>query len=144
MNEMDGLGAQAEVTFLLTTNRPEILETALSARPGRIDQAIVFPLPDESCRRRLFGVYGRGLDLSALDLRRWVAQTEGVSPAFIEELLRKATLLAAERGEGSAPLRLTDADIHEALQELIFFGGELTQKLLGYRPQRIGYGASRP
>ncbi|HYT88910.1 MAG TPA: AAA family ATPase, partial [Gemmataceae bacterium] len=99
MNEMDGLAPREEVTFLLTTNRPEILEPALCARPGRIDQAIAFPLPDDGCRRRLFEVYGRGLDLSAVDLARWVGQTNGVSPAFIEELLRKAALLAAERGE---------------------------------------------
>jgi hypothetical protein len=142
MNEMDGLAPREEVIFLLTTNRPEIIEPALSARPGRIDQAIAFPLPDEECRRRLFAVYGRGLDLSALDLGRWVTQTSGVSPAFIEELLRKATVMAAERGEAARPLRLTDADVQDAIRELVYFGGELTQKLLGYRPGRIGYAAS--
>src|SRR5262249_58583003 len=47
MDEMDGLGPKADVIFLLTTNRPEVLEPALSARPGRVDQAIEFPLPDE-------------------------------------------------------------------------------------------------
>lgn len=139
MNEMDGLGPRDEVTFLLTTNRPDILEPALSARPGRIDQAIAFPLPDEACRRRLFEVYGRGLDLAAVDIDRWVNQTDGVSHAFVEELLRKATLMAAERGEVAPPLPLTDADIHHAIHELIYFGGELTQKLLGYRTGRIGY-----
>jgi hypothetical protein len=139
LNEMDGLGSRDEVTFLLTTNRPEILEPALSARPGRIDQAIAFPLPDENCRRRLFEVYGRGLDLSAIDVGRWVAQTSGVSPAFIEELLRKAALLAAERGENSRPMRLTDADVQDAVRDLVYFGGELTQKLLGYRTGRLGY-----
>ena len=143
MNEMDGLGPRAEVIFLLTTNRPDILEPALSARPGRIDQAVEFPLPDAHCRRRLFEVYGRGLDLSGLDVARWVDQTDGVSPAFIEELLRKAALMAAERGESSQPLRLTDADLQDALRELVYFGGELTQKLLGYRPPRIGYQAAR-
>jgi cell division protease FtsH len=142
MNEMDGLGARAEVIFLLTTNRPEILESALSARPGRIDQAVAFPLPDEACRRKLFQVYGRGLDSSALDLDRWVVQTSGVSPAFIEELLRKAALLAAERGETGPALRLIDSDIQNAIRELVYFGGELTQKLLGYRTGRIGYQAA--
>jgi ATP-dependent 26S proteasome regulatory subunit len=139
LNEMDGLTDRDEVTFLLTTNRPEALESALSARPGRIDQAITFPLPDDACRHRLFGVYGRGLDLSGLDIERWVAQTNGVSPAFIEEMLRKATLLAAERGESSRPMRLTDDDVENAIRELIFFGGELTRKLLGYRSGRVGY-----
>jgi len=139
MDEMDGLGPRAEVIFLLTTNRPEILETALMARPGRIDQAVEFPLPDEKCRRRLFSLYGQGLDLSALDVERWVTQTNGVSPAFIEELLRKAALMAAERGETGSTLRLTDEDVQKAIHELVYFGGELTQKLLGYRTSRIGY-----
>jgi ATP-dependent 26S proteasome regulatory subunit len=111
-----------------------VLEAALSARPGRIDQAIEFPLPDEPCRRRLFGLYGKGLDLSTLDLDRWVTRTEGVSPAFIEELLRKSALMAAERGEREPPLLLRDADVQAALEELVVFGGELTQKLLGFKP----------
>lgn len=140
LNEMDGLGERDEVAFLLTTNRPEILEPALSARPGRIDQAIAFPLPDEKCRRKLFEVYGQGLDLSGIDVGRWVGQTDGVSPAFIEELIRKAVLMAAERGEESQPMRILDADFNQAMKELVYFGGELTQKLLGYRTGRIGYG----
>src|SRR5262249_33952415 len=131
MDEMDGLGTKADVIFLLTTNRPEALEPALSARPGRIDQAIEFPLPDEGCRRRLFALYGKGLDLTRLDLERWIGKTEGVSPAFIEELLRKSALMAAERGERADPLPLRDEDVEKAMEELIFFGGELTQKLLG-------------
>jgi hypothetical protein len=133
MDEMDGLGTRAEVVFILTTNRPDVLEPALSSRPGRIDQAIEFPLPDEECRARLFCLYGQGLDLHCLDLPRWVEKSQGASPAFIEELLRKAALMAAERGETIEPLPLTDDDVAGALDELICFGGELTQKLLGYR-----------
>ena len=139
LNQMDGIGERDQVTFLLTTNRPEMLEPALAARPGRVDQAVLFPLPDEECRRRLFEVYGRGLDLTAVDLRRWIAQTDGVSPAFIEELLRKAALAAAERGEASRPMRLRDGDFQDATRDLVQFGGELTQKLLGYRTGRLGF-----
>lgn len=40
LNEMDGLREDAAVLFILTTNRPEALETALASRPGRVDQAI--------------------------------------------------------------------------------------------------------
>src|SRR5262249_54932737 len=46
LNEMDGLKEDADILFILTTNRPEQLEGALSGRPGRIDQAIEVPLPD--------------------------------------------------------------------------------------------------
>jgi SpoVK/Ycf46/Vps4 family AAA+-type ATPase len=133
MDEMDGIGGQTDCVFLLTTNRPEILEPALAARPGRIDQAIEFPLPDEECRRRLFDLYGQGLDLTWLDLDRWIEQTDGVSPAFIKELLRKSALIAAERGETAEPMRLQNRDIDLALKELIHFGGELTRRLLGYK-----------
>ena len=48
-------------------NRPRLLEKALAARPGRVDQAIYFPLPDRDCRRRLFDHFAAGLDLSAVD-----------------------------------------------------------------------------
>jgi hypothetical protein len=68
-----------------------------------------------------------------------VTQTDGASPAFIEQLLRKAVLMAAERGEVSDPMRLRDGDIQDAMRELVYFGGELTQKLLGFRPSRVGY-----
>ena len=62
-----------------------------------------------------------------------------MSPAFLEELLRKSALLAAERGETARPLKITDADIDLAIKELVYFGGELTQRLLGYRTSKLGY-----
>ncbi len=133
MDEMDGLGAKADVIFLLTTNRPRMLETALAARPGRVDQAVYFPLPDRECRRRLFAHFAVGLDLSAVDVEPLLDRTDGASPAFIAELFRKAALMAAERGEQSEPLKLTTADFAAAVRELVEFGGVLTQQLLGYR-----------
>ncbi len=95
LNEMDGLSDDVDVLFLLTTNRPELLEPALAARPGRVDQAIEIPPPDEACRRRLFALYGQGLRLEVADLSRYIVRTDGASAAFIRELLRRAALLAA-------------------------------------------------
>jgi ATPase family associated with various cellular activities (AAA) len=40
MNQMSGLGDDADVAFVLTTNRPDALEPALAARPGRVDLAV--------------------------------------------------------------------------------------------------------
>ena len=133
MDEMDGLGPKADVIFLLTTNRPRMLETALAARPGRVDQAIYFPLPDRDCRRRLFAHFAHGLDLVRVNVEPLLDRTDGASPAFIEELFRKAALMAAERGEKSDPLKLTNADFDDAVRELVEFGGAITQHLLGYR-----------
>jgi hypothetical protein len=132
MDEIDALGPNTETVFLLTTNRPHLLERALMARPGRVDQAIEFPLPDAECRRRLLAWYGRGVDLSRVDQAGLVERLAGASPAFIAELLRKAVLEAAERGERSQPLALTDADFTAALRELLELGGELTRNFLGF------------
>ena len=143
LNEMDGLGSDAEVIFILTTNRPQAIEPALAARPGRIDQAIEFPLPDADCRRRLLDLYGRGLTLELADPDCLIARTEGASPAFIQELVRKAALFAAERqSNGSDSLRLTDNDFDEALRELLFGGGELTRNLLGFATEVGGRDAA--
>jgi len=43
LDAMDGVGADADVTFVLTTNRADILETALADRPGRVDLAVEIP-----------------------------------------------------------------------------------------------------
>jgi ATP-dependent 26S proteasome regulatory subunit len=132
MDEMDGLGPKAETIFLLTTNRPNVLKRALTARPGRVDQAIYFPLPDVECRRRLFTQFSAGLDVSGADLESLIARTDGASPAFLQELFRKAALMAAERGERSDPLYVSGADFDRAIRELVEVGGDLTRSLLGF------------
>lgn len=131
LNEMDGLAEDADVIFALTTNRPDLLEPALAARPGRIDQATEIPLPDAGCRRRLIGLYAKGLDLRLEDGESVVDRTEGVSASFIKELLRRATLFSAEEDED---LIVTDAHISAALDEMLLAGGTLTMRLLGGEP----------
>ena len=54
LNEMDGLTEEADILFILTTNRPEALEAALTSRPGRIDQAIEFPRPMKKAGKSSF------------------------------------------------------------------------------------------
>ncbi len=137
LNEMDGLSNDVDILFLLTTNRPDLLEPALAARPGRVDQAIEIPIPDAFCRRRLFELYGRGMTLEVADLHRFIARTEGASAAFIRELLRRAALFAAE---DAAEIVVSDRHLDEALHDLVVQGGELTKSLLGYET-RIGFGA---
>ncbi len=132
LNQMDGLGEDADILFILTTNRPDFLEPALAARPGRIDLAIEVPLPDDTCRQRLFELYGRGLKLDFERPEVWVRRTKGVSAAFIRELLRKAALLAAEADGTGGELTVTDRHMDEALAELLVAGGPMTRSLLGF------------
>jgi hypothetical protein len=131
LNEMDGLRENQEVLFVLTTNRPDMLESALAGRPGRIDQAIEFPLPDEDGRARLVELYRHGLELTE-DLRvRIVQRTEGVSASFVKELMRRAAQFALRRDPSTARTEVTDVD--QALAEMLFDGGKLNATLLGAR-----------
>lgn len=130
MNEMDGLAEDLDVLFVLTTNRPEILEPALASRPGRIDQAFEVPLPDTECRRRLFELYAKGLTLEIENMDNFVKRTAGASGAFIGELFRKAALFAAADSE---ELVIQDRHLDEAMHEMIVVGGLLTRSLLGSR-----------
>jgi cell division protease FtsH len=132
LNQMDGLSEDCDVLFVLTTNRPDVLEPALSARPGRIEQALEIPLPDADCRERLIGLYGKGLKLVVKDMSRVVSRLKGASPAFIRELLRKSALLAAEESD-AAKITVEERHLEEALSELLVAGGSLTQTLLGAR-----------
>jgi len=128
LNQMDGLSDDADVLFLLTTNRPDLLEPALAARPGRIDLAVEVPLPDDACRRQLFERYGRGLELHLANRDDLVARTAGVSASFLRELLRKAALLSADEGKSTA---VDERHVSAALKELLIDGGALTKSLLG-------------
>ena len=128
LNEMDGLREDADVFFILTTNRPDQLEPALASRPGRIDQAIEFPLPDEDGRTKLVRLYSRGLDVPAAVLDVIVRRTKGASPAFIKELMRRS---AQFQIESSTDRVLRQSAVDAAIEEMMFTGGALNLKLLG-------------
>jgi ATPase family associated with various cellular activities (AAA) len=128
LNEMDGLREDAAVLFILTTNRPDSLEAALASRPGRIDQAIEFPLPDENGRRLLVHLYACGLPLDESVVETIVRRTDKASAAFIKELMRRAAQFYIQNGSDGG---LQLADVNAALEEMLFTGGFLNAKLLG-------------
>jgi len=128
LNEMDGLREDADVIFILTTNRPEHLEPALAARPGRIDQAIEFPLPDDEGRRKLVTLYARGLEVGPEVMDLIVRRTVGASAAFLKELMRRSAQVQLEAGGGNV---LSEAAVTGAIDEMVFVGGVLNLKLLG-------------
>jgi len=128
LNEMDGLREDAEIIFVLTTNRPEHLEAAIASRPGRIDQAIEFPLPDGVGRRQLVHLYACGLELSDDLCDEIVRRTENASGAFIKELMRRSAQFSLQNGHTSG---LTHENLRGALEEMLFSGGSLNVRLLG-------------
>lgn len=131
LNELDGIEEDADVAFVLTTNRADLVEPALAARPGRVDLAVEVGLPDARGRRRLIELYGRGLDLRLTDPDRVVARTEGVAASFIKELMRRAAVLSAEAMGGAGPITVTDEHVHAALDELLGSASGIGRALLG-------------
>ena len=128
LNELDGLRERADIFFVLTTNRPDALEPALASRPGRIDQSVEFPLPDETHRIRLLRLYGRSVPIDEPLLRDLAIRTDGASPAFIKEFMRRIAQIYLDAG---SPRQITDSMAREALHDMLFSGGILNRKLLG-------------
>ena len=136
LNEMDGLGEDVDVVFLLTTNRADLLEPALAARPGRVDQAVELGLPDETARRALLGLYRGRLVLQTEELDAVATRTEGVTASFLKELLRRAAVIAADSDShagapDTAPVTVAPTHLDAALVELNATRNAMTRVLLG-------------
>jgi hypothetical protein len=134
LNEMDGLAEDADVVFVLTTNRADLLEPALAARPGRVDQAVELELPDAAARRSLFALYRGELPVDTSGLDDVIARTEGVTASFLKELIRRAALLAATRTPEAEALAVGAEDLRDALDELLDTRNAMTRTLLGSTP----------
>ena len=133
LNEMDGLADDADVVFLLTTNRADLLEPALASRPGRVDQAVHIDVPDRPARARLVELYRGGLVLEDSRTDEVLDRTEGVTASFLKELLRRAAVLAADRDSGAAgELVVGGDDLVSALEDLLDTRNRMTRAVLGH------------
>jgi cell division protease FtsH len=133
LNQIDGLGDDVDVTFILTTNRVDILERALAERPGRVDAAVEIAPPDAEGRVRLLQLYGAGLgvgDLGERDLVGAVEATEGRTATYLREVVRRAALRAAH-AQPEGALRVDGEMLAAAAAELLDDRATLTRSLLG-------------
>ncbi|KAK3001713.1 hypothetical protein RJ639_020664 [Escallonia herrerae] len=90
LTEMDGMSAKKTVFIIGATNRPDIIDPAL-LRPGRLDQLIYIPLPDEESRYSIFKSCLRKSPVSKdVDLRALAKYTQGFSGADITEICQRA------------------------------------------------------
>lgn len=126
LEALDGLSDDADVAFLLTTNRVDVLEPALAQRPGRVDLAVEVPLPDRAARRLLLARYARAIAFSPAVLDEVAGRVEGMTASFVKELVRRAVLIAAEAGRDT-----TDDDLTHAADEMLDEAQNITRALLG-------------
>lgn len=130
LDAMDGSAPDADLLFLLTTNRVQALERALATRPGRVDVAVEIGLPDEESLRRLFEVYARGVDLQldAADVTEVLARLDGVTASFVKELIRRAVVEALDESGSTTVHR---RHLAAAADDLLDSSQAVTRALLG-------------
>ena len=93
--EMDGFESNEGVILIAATNRPDILDPALT-RPGRFDRQVVVPVPDVRGREGILEVHCRKTPLAEdVNLSVLARGTPGFSGADLENMVNEAALLAA-------------------------------------------------
>ena len=94
LTEMDRAASHPKLVVLAATNRKGSIDPAL-LRPGRLEQHIEVPNPDETARREILAVHTRGTPLGEdVDLDELAAETAGYSGAELEALVREASMRA--------------------------------------------------
>lgn len=136
LEALDGLDSDTDIAFVLTTNRVDVLEEALTQRPGRVDLAVEIPPPDERARRRLLELYQGNVTFSDSALDEVARRSDERTASFFKELIRRAVLYAAEDG-----LEPTDVHLLAALSALQSDQERLSRSLISgfIDPNSDGY-----
>jgi len=130
LTEMDGMGAKKNVFIIGATNRPDIIDGAV-LRPGRLDQLIYIPLPDEKSRLNIFKSALRKSPISQdVDLDFLAKTTHGFSGADLTEICQRACKLAIresiekditrerELKEKGTPIDEMECDLEDQVPEI--------------------------
>ncbi|MCY4729104.1 CDC48 family AAA ATPase [Natronomonas gomsonensis] len=128
LTELDGLEQLEDVVVIATTNRPDLIDSAL-LRPGRLDRHVHVPVPDEDARKAIFEVHTRNKPLADdVDLDELAADTDGYVGADIEAVCREASMAATrefinsvsreEAATSVENVRVTREHFEEALDEV--------------------------
>ena len=113
--EMDGIEEMASVIVIGATNRPNLVDPAL-LRPGRLDELVYVPVPDESGRLKILQIHARKMPLAEdVDLADLAARTPRYTGADLEDLVRRAGMMALRRDIDSK--QVTAEDFDKALTE---------------------------
>ncbi|QLG26616.1 CDC48 family AAA ATPase [Halorarum halophilum] len=110
LTELDGLETLEDVVVIATTNRPDLIDSAL-LRPGRLDRHVHVPVPDEEGRRAIFQVHTEEKPLADdVDLDSLARRTDGYVGADIEAVCREASMNASrEFIESVKPEEIADS-----------------------------------
>jgi cell division protease FtsH len=98
LTEMDGFEDNKGLVVLAATNRPAVLDKALT-RPGRFDRWLRLPLPDLPGRVEVLQVHARGKAVAPdVDWARVARACAGWSGADLENLMNEAAISTLRAG----------------------------------------------
>jgi len=130
--EMDGFDSSKGVIIMAATNRPDVLDPALT-RPGRFDRQVVVDRPDLRGREAILRVHARGVALDPnVDLRVLASRTPGFTGADLANVINEAALLAARREKNS----VTMEELEEAIDR-VTAGLERKSRIMSEREREI-------
>lgn len=108
MTELDGFESRGNVIVLAATNRPDILDSAVT-RPGRLDRKVQVSNPDRLGREKILGVHAQGKPIDELvDMTAIARRTPGMSGADMEAIVNEACMVAARRDLDSVDVECFD------------------------------------
>ncbi len=115
LGELDGFEEHENIVVMTSTNRPDILDPALT-RPGRFDRRIMVDLPTVRDREELLQVHSKNKKLDHdVDLQRLARETPGFSGADLENLMNEAALMAARDGRS----QINSQDVETARDKIL-------------------------
>ena len=128
LTELDGIEDLEDVVVIATSNRPDLIDSALM-RPGRLDRHIHVPVPDPEAREAIFKVHTENKPLADdVDLAELARRTENYVGADIEAVCREATMAATrefinsvdpdDASDSVGNVRVTMAHFEEALESV--------------------------
>ncbi|MDD7543348.1 MAG: ATP-dependent zinc metalloprotease FtsH [Peptoniphilaceae bacterium] len=113
--EMDGFEGNTGVVILAATNRPEILDPALT-RPGRFDRQVRVELPDIRGREEILKVHAKDVRMERdVDLKQVARMTAGASGADLANIINEGALMAVRAGRNL----VTTEDLIESVETVI-------------------------
>ncbi|MFZ9916121.1 MAG: ATP-dependent zinc metalloprotease FtsH, partial [Phycisphaerales bacterium] len=123
--EMDGFDANTQVIVIASTNRPDVLDPALT-RPGRFDRMVTVNLPDLIGRRQILTVHAKKIKLGPdADLEKLARGTPMFSGADLAALINEAAIIAAMANKDFVEL----SDLEEARDKVRWGRAKKSRKI---------------
>ena len=130
--ELDGFESQSGIILMGSTNRPDVLDPALT-RPGRFDRHINVPSPDMKGREEILKVHAKKVKMAKeVDLSVIAKSTPGFVGADLANVINEAAILAARFDKPA----VTNADIEEAV-ERVMAGPQRKSRVISEKEKRI-------